>query len=233
MKLKFGRFCGVVLLNLMLLLSVFTANAKVPVRNYNYYTYIDRFRVNLAVGPQEYFGGWTDVKSGFLDRITPAFSLSAYQQFNPYLAYRLRLGGGQFNTSQMRRSALDKNVSERFTTKFTALGAGADLMLSLNRVFSTRSMEQVPNVWLFAGISADAVKSTRDANDGSVFPVFNSGLYIQIPWSEKFDFSVEFKGGIVPDRYNGFYKRDLTTASGPKLSPEGYGSLLLGATYKF
>ena len=168
-----------------------------------------------------------------LDRITPAFSLSAYQQFNPYLAYRLRLAGGQFNTSQMRRSAVDKTVSERFQTKFTAYGAGADMMLSLNRVFSTRSMEQVPNVWLFAGLSADVVKSTRDANDGSVFPVFNTGFYIQIPYSEKFDFSVELKGGIVPDRYNGFYKRDLTTVGGPQLSPEGYGSLLLGATYKF
>ncbi|WP_243348757.1 hypothetical protein [Parabacteroides sp. FAFU027] len=233
MKLKFGRAYGVVLLNLILfLVSMHTAYAKVPVRNYNYYTYIDRFRVNLSVGPQVYLGGKADIHYGIFNRITPAFSLSAYQQFCPYWAYRLRLSGGQFFATQTRRE-YGSEVNILMKSRFSTLGAGADMMLSLNRVFSTRSMEQVPNVWLFAGISADAVKSPRDANDESVFPVFNSGLYIQIPYSAKFDFSVELKGGIVQDRYNGFYKNDLTVVGGPKLSPEGYGSLLLGATYKF
>jgi len=202
-----------------------SVDAKVPVRNYHHYTYVDRVRLNLSMGPQVYIGGHTDIQYGIKNRLTPAIQFSMYQQFNPYLAYRLKLSGGQFRSVFAQKNSYLEH-------KFSTIGASADLMLSLNRVFSKKSMEQIPNVWLFAGLGADAVQGSSPKNNGGTFPVFNSGLYVQFPFSKSFDLTAEFKGGVVSDDYNGFKKKDLTI-DGLKVNLEGFGSLLVGVAYKF
>ena len=216
---------------LFLVLSINEAKAVVPVRDFHHYTYVDRIRVNVSLGPQVYMGGESDIEYGVKNRITPAFTLSMYQQFTQYFAYRARFAGGSFISAKTIPSG-DVGNYYRKSINFSSYGAAADLMLSLNRVFSEKSMELGPNVWLFAGFGADAIKSTEKSNDGATMPSFNSGFFVQFPFSKRFDLTTELKLGIVSDKYNGWKKEDLVI-DGVKINVDGYIVLLFGVTYKF
>lgn len=211
-------------------LSINILHAAVPVRDFHHYTYVDRIRINVSLGPQLYIGGESDLEYGIKNRITPTFSLSLYQQFTQYLAYRVKFVGGSFVS--YKTFASEEEMDSRKDINFSSYGAAADLMLSLNRVFSVKSMELRPNVWFFTGFGADAIKSTEKSNDGATLPSFNSGLFVQFPFSKRFDLTTELKLGIVSDKYNGWKKEDLTIDN-VKINVDGYTSLLFGITYKF
>ncbi len=183
------------------------------IRNYYMYSYSKGWELNTSIGPQVYFGE-QDFRYGIFNRIQPAFSLGIKKQTSEYWAFRIKLTGGIQSDATLK--------SEIWSIKeFTTYGVSGDLMLNLNRLFSSKTYNKTPEFWGFAGVGADKVSKTET---GGTYPIFNMGVHTQFPINEALDFSIETKGVIVPEEYDG-------TSSGWHV--EGFLTTLLGVTYHF
>ncbi len=186
------------------------------VLNHYMYSYSNRWELNTSIGPQVYFGEH-DLKYGIFNRITPAFSIGIKKQTSEYWGLRFKLNGGTECDATFIKN-------KPWSTKtFSAFGVGGDIMLDLNRFFSSKTYYKVPLVWSYAGVGADIVSNTTKGNDG-IHPVFNMGLLCEIPVLNNLDFSMEAKGVIVPDKYDG---------EGGGWPVEGFLTTLFGVTYHF
>lgn|GEM_PF-3035715 len=218
-----GRLLAII--TILIQLCTITVYAKEPKddnpnflrkRNYYYYRFTEKWVFNVGLGGQV-FSGENDSEKGIVERLKPAFSISANKQINEYFAFRGKLSGGQH-----------LNTNLYYDIDFSSVGVSADGMLNVSRLISDIIPPESPRFWLFGGLgiekSNETIKHKANGFSESTYPMFNAGLYAEIPFNNRMNFTAELRGSVVGERFDG-------EIGG--IAYEGFGTLLFGVTYYF
>jgi len=184
----------------------------------------DNWFLSIGAGGQVYFGEF-DAEERFGSRITPAFDLSVGKWIVPTLGARLQVGGFTFrgltdDPNNIYVDGVTRNGERYYKQKWRQFNVHVDGLLNLSNWIggyrTDRFYEAVP----FAGFGM--IHGCKSG--GTTDFMFTAGLINKFRISDAFDFNVELRGALVPQKFDG----DVGGSKG-----EGFASVTAGFTYKF
>ncbi|PXZ45023.1 hypothetical protein DMB45_00840 [Sanguibacteroides justesenii] len=184
----------------------------------------DNWFISISAGGQVYFGEF-DSKEDFGRRITPTFDFSIGKWIVPTLGARVQAGGFTLRgLTNDPNNIYAKGVSNKgeglYKQKWQQFNIHVDGLLNLSNWIGGYRTDRFYEAIPFAGFGMiHGCKS-----DGTTDFMFVGGLINKFRLSDAFDFNVEIKGSLVPQKFDG----EVGGSRG-----EGILGVSAGFTYKF
>lgn len=186
-------------------------------RNYYVSMFSDTWRANVALGGEMYFGE-DDLLMISMKRVAPSFSVAAIKDISGLVGIRLK---GTMNGH--KNFYYPKDI-----IPFYSAGVSADLMVNTTKILAPFAEPEAPKFWLYLGFgseySFEKALHKKYEESRRMTPTYNMGTYSEIYINEQFLFTVEIRGTVVAEYFDGQVHGIAT---------EGYANFLMGVTYRF
>ncbi|MDD2798099.1 MAG: hypothetical protein PHV20_05855 [Bacteroidales bacterium] len=186
-------------------------------RNYYVDMYGDTWRMNLSLGGEMYFGE-DDLLMISTKRIAPAFTFGVQKDLSGLFGVRLK-----YTFTGHKNNYLPKDI-----IPFYSMGVSADLMFNIGKIIAPFADENAPRIYLFAGgggeYSFEKALHQKYEVKNSLAPTYDMGAYSEIHIYNNIDLTIEIRGNIVPENFDGQVHG---------ISAEGFAVVLIGAVYHF
>lgn len=184
----------------------------------------DNWFISISAGGQVYFGEF-DSKEDFGRRITPTFDFSIGKWIVPTLGARVQAGGFTLRgLTNDPNNIYAKGVSNKgeglYKQKWQQFNIHVDGLLNLSNWIGGYRTDRFYEAIPFAGFGM--IHGCQ--SDGTTDFMFVGGLINKFRLSDAFDFNVEIKGSLVPQKFDG----EVGGSRG-----EGILGVSAGFTYKF
>ena len=184
----------------------------------------DNWFISISAGGQVYFGEF-DSKEDFGRRITPTFDFSIGKWIVPTLGARIQAGGFTLRgLTNDPNNIYAKGVSNKgeglYKQKWQQFNIHVDGLLNLSNWIGGYRTDRFYEAIPFAGFGM--IHGCQ--SDGTTDFMFVGGLINKFRLSDAFDFNVEIKGSLVPQKFDG----QVGGSRG-----EGILGVSAGFTYKF
>jgi len=185
--------------------------------------FVDNWFVGAGVGMQ-YFYGDHNRQMNFGDRLVPAFELHLGKWFTPGIGARLALNGIQ-NKGVTQNGSHSTGViydasQGLYNQEFKYLNVHADVLFNFTNLFNGYKPDRFYEVSPYVGIGYMFTWEEPVSNEVSA----NLGLFNKFRLSDSWDLSLDLRGSLVHDRFDG-------EEGGRK--DEGMLTAAVGIVYKF
>lgn len=185
----------------------------------------DNWYVGAGVGPSLLMAE-SDRRGPFWWRITPAVDVSVGKWVIPAIGFRFQYSGfqarGYVNQDHMVDTAYGDLVNGYwYKQKFDYHHFMGHAMFNLTNAFKEYDAERFYNIITYLGLGVITSKDTDATEITGTFGLVNS-----FRLSPAFDLTLEVKGSIMHDRFDG------ETESVPNIDNEGLATMTLGFVYR-
>lgn len=185
--------------------------------------FVDNWFVGAGVGMQ-YFYGDHNRQMNFGDRLVPAFELHLGKWFTPGIGARLALNGIQ-NKGVTQNGSHSTGViydasQGLYNQEFNYLNAHADVLFNFTNLFCGYKPDRFYEASPYVGLGYMFTWDEPVSNEVSA----NLGLFNKFRLSDSWDLSLDIRGSLVHDRFDG-------EEGGRK--DEGMMTAAVGIVYKF
>lgn len=186
-------------------------------RNYYVDMFSDTWRANVSIGGEMYFGE-DDLLMISMKRIAPSLSIGAVKDISGLVGIRLKT-----TMNGHKNFYYPKDI-----IPFYSIGASADVMLNSTKILAPYAEAEAPKFWLYLGIgseySFEQALHKKYEEKRRISPTYNMGTYSEIYLNEQLYLTVEIRGTVVAEYFDGQVHGIAT---------EGYANFLMGITYRF
>lgn len=187
----------------------------------------DNWFFNVGAGAQIYFGDH-DRQMKFLERATPNLEFNLGKWFSPGLGIRAGINGYKLkgvtqNGSHSTGTTYTGKPWEDYwlyDQEFNYYHIHTDVLFNLSNIISGYKEDRFYSISPYVGLGWMVTNDAPRQKEISA----NIGVYNSFRLSNAFDFTLDFRGALVNDRFDGEIGRR---------KQEGSLSGLLGLTYKF
>lgn len=184
-------------------------------RNYYLDVYGGTWRANLAVGGGLYVGE-EDLLYMKAKRIAPGMVFSLQRDISETVGFRVK-----YNASAHKNFYWPKDI-----IPFYSMGISADILANATKIIAPYAEPTTPKIWLYVGAGGEysfeqALHKKYDVSS-RITPTYNMGSLVEIPVKDNLDITVELRGTIVSEAFDGQIRG---------IALEGYATFLVGVSY--
>ncbi|EEI93442.1 OmpA family protein [Sphingobacterium spiritivorum ATCC 33300] len=186
-------------------------------------TFWSNWFLGAGAGAQVYFGDHNK-QAPLSENLTPHFGLHLGKWFSPGLGLRLGAGGYQIKGLTQNGSHSTGEVYDASKwldkQKFNYYHVYGDMLFNLSNIFSGYNANRIYNISPYLGLGWMITNDQPKQREISA----NLGIYNTFRLAEALDLTLDIRGSMVNDRFDGETGRR---------KEEGTLSALIGLTYKF